>query len=171
MSPTTPATTPTAGGGPGPAPTRPVTRAEPVVELSRIDRVLNRTIGFLARRGVSVVGTRILAVRGRRSGEWRTVVVNPFAHDGERYLVAPRGTTAWVRNLRAAGHGELRLGRRVEAVTATEVADAAKAPILRGYLAKYGWEVGRFFSVDADASDEQLAAIAADHPVFRLAPT
>src|SRR6185312_11481093 len=75
----------------------------------------NETVARLTRMGVSVYGSRILYVRGRKSGEWRTTPVNPLTlADGERYLVAPRGNTQWVRNLRAVGTGELHIGRKVE---------------------------------------------------------
>lgn len=135
------------------------------------DRLFNRSVAWLTRRGVSVAGSRILAVRGRRSGEWRETPVNPLERDGERLLVAPRGETQWVRNLRVAGGGELRVGRRREAFTAVEVDDADKVPVLRDYLRRWAWEVGRFFEgVDADSSDEQLAAAAPGFPVFRLEP-
>ena len=99
----------------------------------------------------------------------RSNVVNVLDLDGRRYLVAPRGTTEWVRNLRATGEGELRIGRRVEAFAAAELADAAKLPVLRAYLRKWAWEVGQFFEgVDKDSSDEELAAIAPGFPVFEL---
>lgn len=62
-----------------------------------------------------------LAVRGRRSGEWRTVPVNMLELDGQRYLVAPRGDTHWARNLRASGRGELRTRRGAEEFDAVEV--------------------------------------------------
>lgn len=95
--------------------------------------------------------------------------MNPLPLDGRRYLVAPRGTTAWVRNLRVAGEGELRLGRRVDAFVATEVVDDDKIPVLRAYLDKWAWEVGAFFEgVDAGSTDEQLTAIAPGFPVFVL---
>lgn len=129
--------------------------------------VWNRIMERLARWGVSLRGSRQLAVRGRTSGEWRTVPVNPLDLDGRRYLVAPRGTTQWVRNLRAAGGGELRLGRRAEAFTADEVADADKVPVLREYVRRWKMEVGQFFEgVDESSSDEELAAIAPGFPVF-----
>ena len=112
---------------------------------------------------------RELRIVGRKSGQVRINVVNPLTLDGERYLVAPRGITAWVRNLRAAEGGELRVGRRVERFTAEEMADADKVPVLRAYLDKWGWEVGRFFpGITKDSSDGELAGIAADFPVFRL---
>ncbi|MCF7547677.1 nitroreductase family deazaflavin-dependent oxidoreductase [Pseudonocardia sp. WMMC193] len=134
------------------------------------DRAFNATVAWLARRGISIANSRILAVRGRKSGEWRTTPVNLMTVDGARYLVAPRGHTQWVRNIRAAGGGELRLGRRAETIDVVELADADKAPILRYYLRKWGWEVGRFFEgLDKDATDEQLAAVAPGFPVFRIA--
>jgi deazaflavin-dependent oxidoreductase (nitroreductase family) len=119
---------------------------------------------------VSVWGSRELRVRGRKSGEWRSTPVNLLTIDGEHYLVAPRGETQWVRNLRSAGGGELRVGRRVQAFQATELSDVDKVPVLRAYLKRWKTEVGVFFKgVGADASDVDLLRIAPDHPVFRLA--
>ena len=80
----------------------------------RGDLAFNRVVGWLVRRGVSVAGARRLTVRGRTSGQPRTTVVNLLELHGERYLVAPRGHTQWVRNLRAAGEGTLTVGRRHE---------------------------------------------------------
>jgi deazaflavin-dependent oxidoreductase (nitroreductase family) len=137
---------------------------------SKADRVFNRIVGALGKMGISLMGSRVLAVKGRKSGEWRTTPVNLMTHDGEKYLVAPRGHTQWVRNMRAAGGGELRLGRKAETFTATELADAEKPEILRMYLKKWAWEIGRFFgdNVDAKSSDEKLLAIAPGFPVFKL---
>jgi deazaflavin-dependent oxidoreductase (nitroreductase family) len=131
--------------------------------------VFNRAVAALTRMGVSVWGSRILAVRGRKTGEWRTTPVNLLVHNTERYLVAPRGTTQWVRNLRAGGEGELRVGRRVERIKAIEVPDAEKPDILRAYLRRWRAEVGVFFGgVGATASEDELLRVAPDHPVFQL---
>jgi deazaflavin-dependent oxidoreductase (nitroreductase family) len=132
--------------------------------------VFNPAVALLTRAGVSVWGSRELRVRGRTSGEWRTTPVNLLTLDGQQYLVAARGHTQWVRNLRVAGTGELRVGKRTEAFTATEVADAEKATILRAYLKRWKAEVGVFFDgVSADSPDADLERIAPDHPVFRIA--
>jgi deazaflavin-dependent oxidoreductase (nitroreductase family) len=132
-------------------------------------RVFNPTVALLTRAGISVWGSRELRVRGRTTGEWRATPVNLLTVDGQRYLVAPRGVTQWVRNLRVAGTGELRVGRSVEAFTATEMLDADKAPILRAYLKRWKAEVGVFFDgVSATSSEADLARIAPDHPVFRI---
>jgi deazaflavin-dependent oxidoreductase (nitroreductase family) len=139
------------------------------VEPTRTDRVMNRVVAALTRMGVSLWGSRILYVRGRTSGAWRTTPVNLLTHDGRRYLVAPRGQTQWVRNLRAAGGGELHVGRRVERFAATELADRAKSPVLRAYLDRWGWEVGRFFDgVSGSGDDAALTRIAPGFPVFAL---
>ena len=131
--------------------------------------VFNKGVGLLTRMGVGVWGSRELRVKGRASGEWRTTPVNLLTLDATRYLVAPRGETQWVRNLRAAGSGELRVGKRVEGFRAHEVPDADKPPILRAYLKRWKAEVGVFFGgVGADSSDEDLLRIAPDHPVFVL---
>ena len=139
------------------------------VRVGRGTELFNAAVAWLTARGMSLWGSRVLAVRGRRTGEWRTVPVNLLTHGGARYLVAPRGHTQWVRNLRAAGAGELRLGRRTEAFVADEVADADKPEILREYLRRWKFEVGVFFDgIDHTASDEKLLSIAPGYPVFRL---
>jgi deazaflavin-dependent oxidoreductase (nitroreductase family) len=134
--------------------------------------VFNRFVAFATRHGLSVWGSRVLAVRGRSSGEWRTTPVNVLELDGRRYLVSPRGTTQWVRNLRVAGSGELRLGSRTEPFSARELAADDVPPVLRAYLKRWRFEVGRFFAgVGPDAPAEELRAVAGDHPVFEvLAP-
>jgi deazaflavin-dependent oxidoreductase (nitroreductase family) len=131
--------------------------------------VFNRIVDAATRTGVSLWGSRVLRVRGRKSGEMRSTPVNLLTHAGARYLVAPRGETQWVRNLRAAGEGELVLGRRTERFRAVEVEDADKPDLLRAYLRRWRVEVGVFFGgVRADSPDEDLRRIAPDHPVFRI---
>ena len=131
--------------------------------------VFNRFVAFLTRRGVSVAGSRVLAVKGRTSGEWRMVPVNLLELDGRRYLVSPRGEGQWVRNIRAAGSGELRVGKKVEAFRARELADDEKVAVLRAYLKRWKFEVGKFFDrVGPDSTDEQLLGIAPRHPAFEV---
>jgi deazaflavin-dependent oxidoreductase (nitroreductase family) len=131
--------------------------------------IFNPLLNVLIGLGLSVWGSRVLEVRGRKSGEPRRTPVNLLSFDGQRYLVAPRGETQWVRNLRAAGEGRLLLGRRGEPFTATEVADEQKVPILRMYLKRWKAEVGAFFDgVGPDSTEQELQVEAAKHPVFRL---
>jgi deazaflavin-dependent oxidoreductase (nitroreductase family) len=131
--------------------------------------VFNRAVAGLTAMGISVMGSRVLEVKGRKSGQWRATPVNLLEVDGARYLVAPRGNTQWVRNMRAAGGGRLKLGRRVEDFKAIEVTGEPAVPLLRAYLRRWKWEVGAFFGgVGPDASDAELLAVVPDHPVFRL---
>ena len=133
--------------------------------------VFNRFVAFLTRHGVSVLGSRVLAVKGRTSGQWRTTPVNLLELDGRRYLVSPRGETDWVRNLRAAGEGELRVGSKAETFRAEELTDDAKVAVLRAYLRRWKVEVGVFFDGrSADSTDDELRAIAPRHPAFTVLP-
>jgi deazaflavin-dependent oxidoreductase (nitroreductase family) len=129
--------------------------------------VFNRAVAGLTRIGISVLGSRILAVRGRKTGQWRTTPVNLLTREGSRYLVAPRGVTQWVRNVRAGCDVELRIGRRREPVALTELEGDAKIPVLRAYLRRWKVEIGAFFQgVGPEAPDAELARIAAGYPAF-----
>ena len=131
--------------------------------------LFNPTVRAFTRLGVSVWGSRILRVRGRKSGAWHDHPVNLLTYKDEQYLVAPRGHTQWVRNIRVSGEGELVLGNKVQRFRAVEIADDQKAPLLRDYLRRWKFEVGMFFDgVSADSSDSELNRIAPDHPVFRV---
>jgi deazaflavin-dependent oxidoreductase (nitroreductase family) len=133
---------------------------------------LNSVIGWLARHGISLMGSAEMSVRGRKSGQMQRIPVNPHTYEGTRYLVSARGHSQWVRNMRVAGGGELRVGRKVRTFEAMEIPDEEKLPILRTYLEKWGWEVNQYFQgVTAKSTDEELIAAAADHPVFRITVT
>jgi deazaflavin-dependent oxidoreductase (nitroreductase family) len=132
-------------------------------------QIFNRAVAGLTRLGISVAGSRVLEVRGRQSGEPRRTPVNVLTFEGRRYLVAPRGHTQWVRNLRTSGEGRLLVGRRAEHFTAVELPDEEKPTLLRDYLRRWKWESGQFFGgVGPDAPDDELRRIAPDHPVFRI---
>jgi deazaflavin-dependent oxidoreductase (nitroreductase family) len=134
--------------------------------------VFNPVVALLTKMGLSMRGSRMLAVRGRKSGEWRTTPVNLLHLDGQRYLVAPRGETQWARNLRAAGEGELRLGSKREKFLATELSDAEKPGIIRAYLKLWKMETGKWFDgVTHESPDADVMRVAAEHPVFRVEPS
>ena len=126
-------------------------------------------VRWLTDHGISLLGSRVLTVRGRKSGEPRSTPVNLLELDGERYLVAPRGNTQWVRNARAAGTAQLRLGRRTEQVELVELPAEQRVPVLRVYLTRWGWEVGRFVEgLSKKSTDAEIAAVAPGMPVFRV---
>jgi deazaflavin-dependent oxidoreductase (nitroreductase family) len=131
--------------------------------------LLNPVVALLTRAGVSVAGSRVLEVQGRKSGLWRSTPVNLLRYNGTEYLVSPRGQTQWVKNLRATGSGRLRVGSRAHGFAAVELPDEEKPALLRAYLKKWKFEVGTFFGgVGPDSPDSELLRIAPDHPVFRL---
>jgi len=131
--------------------------------------VFTRLVAGLTRAGISVLGSRILEVRGRKTGNPHRTPVNVLTLDDSRYLVAPRGNTQWVRNLRVAGEGDLLVGQRREHFRAIEIADGAKREILREYLRRWKWEVGQFFGgVGPESPDADLDRIAPDHPIFSI---
>jgi deazaflavin-dependent oxidoreductase (nitroreductase family) len=133
-------------------------------------KLMNPFVILAMRAGISIWGSRILEVRGRKSGTPRRTPVNLLEVDGRQYLVSPRGETQWIRNVRADnGHLALILGRRREERVAHELSDTEKPPILRAYLRRWKMEVGVFFDgVSADSDDEDVRRIAPDHPVFLL---
>lgn len=129
----------------------------------------NKIVGWMARHGVSLLGSAELSVPGRKSGRMQRLPVNPHTHDGVQYIVSARGHSQWVRNMRAAGGGELRVGRKVRHFTAEELPPHEAPPVLRSYLKRWGWEVNQYFQgITAKSSDEEMLAAASDHPVFRI---
>lgn len=144
-----------------------------VSEVNRptsMEQAMNRAVRWLADRGVGLAGARVLTVVGRRTGVPQRVPVNPMTLDGREYLIAPRGETQWVRNARAAGEGELGRGRRTRAVRLVEIEPALRPPILRVYLRRWGWEVGRLLpeGLSTRPDDVTLAAYADQLPVFEV---
>jgi deazaflavin-dependent oxidoreductase (nitroreductase family) len=139
-------------------------------EPNRAARAANALIRWLAELGISIAGTRSLRVRGRKTGKLRGVVVNVLTVDGVDYLVSPRGTTQWVRNVRAAGVVEVGPRWRRRPVRTTEVADPAKADLLKRYLDRWYWEVkGHIAGLTPDSGDDEIRAAAPSIPVFALA--
>ena len=132
--------------------------------------VFNRAVAGLTRAGISVAGSRVLETKGRTSGEARRTPVNLLTVDGREYLVAARGETQWVRNVRADG-GRLTLikGRQRQSRIAQQLSGDQAIPVLRAYLKRWSFEVGVFFDgVGADSTDDELRRAASEHPVFAL---
>jgi deazaflavin-dependent oxidoreductase (nitroreductase family) len=103
----------------------------------------------------------VLEVPGRRTGTPLHVTLIPWEVDGSWYLLSQYGVTDWVRNLRAAGRGELRRKGRTQAFTAIEVDGNERDRVIAAFRAK----TPRPFSRDF----EQRPG-AADHPTFRMEP-
>ena len=126
----------------------------------------------LLRAGVKLVGlggypTYLLTIRGRKSGQPRTVPIVIIERNGKRYLASPFGVVDWVRNLRAAGEATLTRGRRTETVNARELPPREAALVLREDI-KGGNPFARYYQVTADSSLEEFERAATSHPLFVL---
>lgn len=141
-----------------------------VQQLDRSTRMFNGVVKRLSRLGISAFGAKELVVTGRKTRQRHSTPVNPLRFEGQLYLVAPRGQTQWVRNVRHDPRITLRSGRSEASYTAHEVNDISAVPVMRHYMKRWAWEVGKFFpeGVSAKSTDAELAAVIADHPVFRL---
>jgi deazaflavin-dependent oxidoreductase (nitroreductase family) len=133
-------------------------------------RLVNAAFSALVRLGLGKDYRYILTVAGRKSGKPRSTPVDVMRNGQQRWLVAPYGTTNWVRNTRAAGQVILSRGGRRQTWRVTEVPAAERVPVLRLYLREVP-VTRRYFDVTANSSDQDWAAEADRHPVFRLSPT
>lgn len=117
-------------------------------------RLANPMAMRLGRHGVAT-----LTVVGRRTGEPHKVPVIPVEVGGSRYLVAPYGESEWVRNLRAAGKGELSRKGQTEVFQAVEVPAGDRASIIARYRQVAGRAVNSYFTKLPDPEE---------HPVLRI---
>ena len=109
----------------------------------------------------------LFTVRGRKSGQPRTVPLVIIRQNGKRYVSSPYGIVDWVRNLRAAGEATLTRGRRSETVNARELPTGEATLLLREDI-KGGNPFVRYFGVATDSSLEEFERAAVSHPVFVL---
>ena len=109
----------------------------------------------------------LLTVRGRKSGQPRTVSLALIQRNGKRYVGSVYGIVDWVRNLRATGEAVLTRGRRAETVTARELPTGEAALVLREDV-KDGNPFARNYGVTADSSLEEFERAVVSHPLFVL---
>ncbi len=135
----------------------------------KLTQMINRFVSWLASLGLTSSDTVTLEAKGRRSGVVRSNPVTWVEHDGERYLVSPRGEAEWVRNVRAAGGDAEIRHRGRQRVRLEEVPAEERAPIIQAYLAKTARATRQHFGIDTKAELAEFEAIAGRHPVFRIA--
>lgn len=121
--------------------------------------------------GVPMGPDVLLTVRGRRSGLPRTTPVTIGEYGGRRGIISPFGESNWVRNLRAAGGGTIRFGRRREEIRVVELSREEAVRFLREVVApiaassKLGdWFVRKVDRVDIDHPEEAVTGM----PVFEV---
>ena len=129
---------------------------------------LNRALSWLAALGLTPSDTVTIEVKGRRSGKVRANPVTWVEHDGQRYLVGPRGESEWVRNVRAAGGEAVLRHRGRRQVRLEELLAEQRAPIIKAYLKKTAIATRQHFGLSSDADLAEFERIASRHPVFRI---
>ena len=134
-------------------------------------RVANRVLGFLVRRGRGPDFMYLLTVTGRRTGEPHTTPVVPVRQDGTVWLVSPFGEVGWVRNVRAVGRLDLHRGGERVTYAARELDATEAVGVIRTYLSMPSERFVRDdFEVTRGSTDEAIAAEAPRHPTFALDP-
>jgi deazaflavin-dependent oxidoreductase (nitroreductase family) len=123
--------------------------------------------------GIPMGPNVLLTVRGRKSGLPRITPVTLIENAGRRGLISPFGEVNWVRNLRAAGHATVSVGRRKEEVRAVELGPTEAVEFIRDVLAPHArrtrlgsWIVRNIDKIDFD----QPEAAAKGRPVFEIYP-
>ena len=150
--------------------------ARPGRPIPSIVQALNPLVRRLLRLGLPMGQNALLTVRGRTSGEPRTFPITLLELDGRRYVFAAFGETNWVRNLRAAGEGTLRHGRRDEPIKAVELSFGEAVPVLESAMKSvlrikgFGSMVGGWYGLTATASPADYEQAARDHAGFELRP-
>lgn len=136
---------------------------------SRFSRnVMNAPILLATKLGLALGGANSLTVKGKTSGEPRTVPVNPLTLNGAEYLVAPRGETHWVRNLRASTEADLTLGRKHRHIRTVELSESERPAVIAAYLDRWGNITRSHFGTVKDPDATELARLSARTPVFRV---
>jgi deazaflavin-dependent oxidoreductase (nitroreductase family) len=134
-------------------------------------RMADRVLSWLLRRGKGPAFMRLLTVRGRRSGTPRTTPVVPVERDGDVWLVSPFGDVQWVRNVRATGEVELWRGPERTTYRIRELDPNEAVPVIREYLSMPSERfVRKDFDVTAESSAAAIETEAPRHPVFELTP-
>jgi deazaflavin-dependent oxidoreductase (nitroreductase family) len=118
--------------------------------------------------GISLNGTTLLTVPGRKTGRPQSTPITMVEFDGQRYVQSPFGSVNWVRNLRAAGKATLSWGRRRETVIATELTPEQAAPVIKSILPHAPKVIRDYFDVTSDSSLEEIIRDAPNHPMFAV---
>ena len=129
-------------------------------------KLFNKFIGPMIKLGLAGRHTYLLKTIGRKTGK---PLVHPVTliENGERFLVAPYGVRAWVKNARASGWVELTRARRTQRFDVMELPPGEAAPVLRDYVRKVK-VVAPFIDAKVDSPIAAWEREAQTHPVFRV---
>jgi len=137
---------------------------------SAAERVFNQIFGFLIGLGLGFSYNYLLQVRGRKTGRLYSTPIDLLEMDGNRFLVAGRGRTQWVRNAEVAGEVILKKGSQRRRFRLRVLPDQKKPEILKAYLDRFKREVQTYFPVPAGSSVEAFRELVQSYPAFELIP-
>jgi len=103
----------------------------------------------------------VLEVSSSRTGAPTHVPLVVYQLPSGRYILSSYGTSVWVRDLRAAGHGRITLRGKTEPFVAVEAEPAERDEV----IAFFRKRAPKPFHKDFDQWPDP-----ADHPAFRLDP-
>jgi len=139
-------------------------------------RLSNPIARSLLRLGMPMGPNTLLTVRGRRTGEPRTVPVAILRADDREVVFAAFGEVPWVHNLRAAGRATIGTGRRARAVRAVELTPDVAAPFLEAGLRPVmkvpliGPMIAGWYGIERGSTTADYEVAARLHPAFELTP-
>ena len=139
----------------------------PVYRLGFPRRLINLAVRATLWLGIAPRNYRLLSVPGRKTGRVYSTPVYLIQEDGERWLVAPYGERAWVKNTRTAGRVTLSRRGRSEEAAIVELDPLQSAPVLQRYILQQPI-TRRFFQVTPQSPIEDFVAEAPRHPVFQI---
>jgi deazaflavin-dependent oxidoreductase (nitroreductase family) len=134
-------------------------------------KYVNKAMIGVQHLGISF-GSVVLTVPGRKSGKPRSTPVTPMTVDGKEYIVGGLPGSDWSANVRAAGEGTLRRGRRTDRVRLPEMSVDEARPLLREFPIKVPTGVGfiKGAGLVTGPNPDEFEALAGKCPVFRLDP-
>ena len=135
---------------------------------SALERVFNRVFGLLVGLGLGFKYNYLLRVRGRKSGKLYSTPIDLLEDGQQKFLVAPRGRTQWVRNAEAAGEITLKKGSSVQKFRLRSLEGKEHRKILKAYLDRFQREVQRYFPVPADSPVSTFEGLESSYPAFEL---
>ena len=146
--------------------------------MARVPRFVsffNPVARRLLRLGPLLGPNALISIPGRKTGVVRTTPVALVELQGRRWVIGTFGETNWVRNLRAARHATVTVGRRQQEVQADELDVARRAEFFRTVLGPYAraLPVGPLLLSLLHARDilDNPAQAAETRPVFELSPS
>jgi deazaflavin-dependent oxidoreductase (nitroreductase family) len=136
-------------------------------QVNGMVRFANQIMVRLSNWGISPPGTYVLTVPGRKTGKPYSLPVRVVEKDDLRWLVAPYGEVAWVKNARVAGDVILSRGKKSDVFKIHELGPRESAPILKEYITRVGI-VRPYFDCNPASPLEVFEDEAPKHPVFLL---